>query len=654
MQKILFISLLLSATCFAQKYKVMDWKTETTLNTYLVQQMLGQYDERMMAFEQALSSRSSLLAYAKEVREKFKSLAGILPPRSPLNATVTGKLNGDGYTIEKIVYESFTNHHVTANLYIPVGKKAPLPSVLMFCGHEDVSKATESYQRTAILLAKEGFVVMMIDPISQSERHQLTDPNGKPLTRGGTTEHTLVNETSNIVGTSAIAYELWDNVRGLDYLVTRPEVDTSRIGCLGNSGGAIQAIYFAAFDPRIKVIVPCSYFASRERTLELTGPADGCAQMPGEGKLHLEMADYLIAAAPKPVLILAGRYDFIDYNSVLFAFNDLKRAYDVLGEPGKAQLFVYDDGHGISQPKREAAVAWFKRWFTKDVPTVTEKPFKVWTDKELFATKKGQVNAEYPNEVTVFARNKMLADSLAASRSAFLQQPKETVIQKIKEFLELEDNFEQIDANIHDDIIANGIKYLKVIVRKRNEPPFPMLATPAIEAKKIVLWFHDGGKQAIIDSAGLVNSYLSQGARVIICDVRGTGETADKHELNDPKYYNREYRNAMLALHNGRPLPVQRIIDIMSAVSVVEDPAGKIPIEVHASGPVALAALHAALLDKRIRQVHLYNTITSFKQILENPLEKNWYSYVIPNVLKYYDIPDLVKLIGEDKVRFVK
>lgn len=633
----------------------MDWKSENTLNTYLVQQMLGQYDERMIAFEQALSSRRSLLAYAQTVREKFRMLAGTLPPASPLNATVTGKLRGDGYTIEKIVYESFANHHVTANLYIPTTKKGPFPSVLMFCGHEDVSKATESYQRTAILLAKEGFAVMMIDPISQSERHQLTDANGKPLTRGGTTEHTLVNETANLVGTSAIAYQLWDNVRGLDYFVTRPEVDTSKIGCLGNSGGAIQAIYFAAFDPRIKVIVPCSYFASRERTLELSGPADGCAQMPGEGKMQLEMADYLIAAAPKPVLVMAGRYDFIDYNSVLFAFNDLKHAYDVLGEPGKAQLYVYDDGHGISKPKREAAVSWFKRWFTSEVPTTTEFPFALRTDKELFATKKGQVNAEYPNEVTVFDRNRKLADSLAVSRSAFLQQPKNIVVDKIKELLEIDEDHERLDAENRGVVMLNGQQYSGFIVRRFGQPPFPMLYAPAPEkVTKLVMWFHDGGKQSIVDSAGLVKSYIAQGATVIICDVRGTGETADSPALNDPKYYNREYRNAMLALHNGKPLAIQRVYDIMSAVLMFYDATGKTPLEVHASGPVAIAALHAALIDKRITQLYLYNTITSFNQILENPTGKNWYSYVIPNVLKYYDIPDLVKLIGEDKVRFVK
>lgn len=656
MKKFLVIPLLLLFTvCFAQKqYKVMDWKTENTLNTYLVQQMLAQYDERMLAFEQALSSRAALLAYAKGVREKFRMLAGALPPASPLNATVTGKLRGDGYSIEKIVYESFANHHVTANLYIPANKKVPFPSVIMFCGHEDLSKATESYQRTAILLAKEGFAVMMIDPISQSERHQLTDAIGRPLTRGGTTEHTLVNQTANLVGTSAVAYELWDNVRGLDYLVTRPEVDTTRIGCLGNSGGAMQAIYFAAFDPRVKVIVPCSYFASRERTLELSGAADGCAQLPGEGQMQLEMADYLIAAAPKPVLVLAGRYDFIDYNSVLFAFNDLKRAYDVLGQPGKAQIYVYDDGHGISKPKREAAVSWFKRWFTSEAPTTTEMPFAIRTDKELFATKKGQVNAEYSNEVTVFDRNRLLADSLAAARSAFLRQPPNVVVDSIKALLQLSEDGERLDGESMGVLPANGHTYARMIVRKFGQPPFPMLETGGGPQEKLVLWFHERGKQAIIDSAGLVSAYLAQGARVVICDVRGTGETADNPALNDPKYYNSEYRNAMLALHHGRPLLLQRVSDILSVIPIYYEPKDKTPIEIHATGAVALAALHAALVDKRITQLYLYNTITSYKEILENPAGKNWYSYVIPNVLKFYDIPDLVNLIGPHKVRFIK
>src|SRR5690606_3024372 len=152
---------------------------------------------------------------------------------------------------------------------------------------------------------------LVIDPISQAERHQLTDEDGKPSTRGGTTEHTLVNAASNLVGSGAVAYQLWDNIRGLDYLETRSEVDKNRIGCLGNSGGGTQTTYFIGFDDRIKVAAPCSFISSRERNFELFGANDGCQHVPGEGQAGLELTDFMIMFAPKPLLILAGRYDFI-------------------------------------------------------------------------------------------------------------------------------------------------------------------------------------------------------------------------------------------------------------------------------------------------------------------------------------------------------
>ncbi|HMC98961.1 MAG TPA: acetylxylan esterase, partial [Ferruginibacter sp.] len=339
-------------SAFSQKqYNVLDWKSDVTLNTFLVQQMHKQYDERRISFHKALSSPSALAAYQSEVQKKFRLILGDKPENSPLNSTITGTIQEDGYRIEKLVYESFADHHVTANLYVPNGNKK-FPAALLFCGHEDAGKATESYQRTAILFAKNGFVVLVIDPISQAERYQLVDEKGKPLTRGGTTEHTLLNAQCTLLGTSVPAYELWDNVSGLDYLITRPDVDTSKIGCLGNSGGGMQTIYFAGYDPRVKIFAPCSYLENREHVLETTGPADGCAQIPGEGSEHLEMDDYLIAAAPKPLLILAGRYDFIDFSGTLQAYEKLKKVYSLLKQPGKLKLFSFDDGHGISAPKR--------------------------------------------------------------------------------------------------------------------------------------------------------------------------------------------------------------------------------------------------------------------------------------------------------------
>ena len=654
---LLILFFLFSLNVFSQKqFNVLDWKADVMLNTWLVQQMHQQYDQRRQEIEKAVTSKKATETYIENVRKKTLRVIGDLPRKSALNPIITGTIQRDGYRVEKIIYESFPNHHVTANLYIPNGK-GPFPAALLFCGHEDVSKATESYQKTAILFSKNGFVVFVIDPISQSERYQLTDENGKGLTRGGTTEHTLLNESSNLLGTSCAANELWDNVRGLDYLVTRSEIDTSRIGCLGNSGGGMQTIYFAAYDKRVKVLAPCSYLASRERTLELSGPADGCAQMPNEGKAQLELSDYLIAAAPKPLLILAGRYDFIDYTGTLAAKNDLKKIYASLGQPEKLQLFTYDDGHGISRPKREAAVSWFRKWFCKDPTPIKEGELSVLTDKELFCTTTGQVNTAFQNEMNIAARNLALFDSMQASREIFLQQNKNIVLDKIQELLSIQN----LKNNIHLEevgiIARDNIVFHKLILRKESAIPLPVLVTyPPGKIKKVIVWFNEAGKNKIADSASLINDYLQQQAAVVLADLRGMGETEDRAELNDPKYYNREYRNAMLALHIGRPLIGQRLIDVQTTLEFIEEneQLRNLQVEVNASGIAALPAIYAALLNDKIGHLNLYGLIRSFRNILENPAGKNWYSYVIPAVVKYYDLPDILQILGKARVTIVE
>ncbi|MBU6119284.1 alpha/beta hydrolase family protein [Hymenobacter siberiensis] len=312
---------------------VLDWKAPTTLTTYLLQQLHAQYAPRAAELDRAVQSAASALAYRDSVRARFRRVLGPLPARTPLRAQVTGRLQRSGFQIEKIIYESTPHHHVTANLYVPAGK-GKKPGVLLFCGHEQESKATVLYQKTAILLAQHGFEALVINPISQGERMQLTDVAGKLLARGGTTKHTLLNADATLLGQTTPGEEFWDNARRLDYLFTRPEVDTARLGCLGNSGGATQTAYFMALEPRMKVAALCRYVASGEKNLELTGPADGCVQLLGAGRDRLDIADWPIMFAPKPLLILAGRYDFVDYTQIEAAMAETRRIYRALGKPG--------------------------------------------------------------------------------------------------------------------------------------------------------------------------------------------------------------------------------------------------------------------------------------------------------------------------------
>ena len=120
-----------------------------------------------------MQSAAGAAAYRDSVRVRFRRVLGPLRARTPLRAQVTGKLKRVGFHIEKVIYESTPHHHVTVNLSVPT-EKVKKPGVLLFCGHEQESKATVSYQKTATLLVQHGFVVWVIDPISQGERMQLT------------------------------------------------------------------------------------------------------------------------------------------------------------------------------------------------------------------------------------------------------------------------------------------------------------------------------------------------------------------------------------------------------------------------------------------------------------------------------------------------
>jgi cephalosporin-C deacetylase-like acetyl esterase len=643
LRSILFVCLLLSGFLLhgqSKQYQVLPWKSEATVNTFLLQEVHRQYDLRRAAFQHALSSKQLLQAYRDSCKLRYQKLLGTFPSRTELNAVVKKSTAQDGYTVEQVVFESLPHHHVTSTLYVPSGK-GPFPAVLLLCGHEAEAKATDSYQRTAILFAQHGFVVLVVDPISQGERYQLTGSDGKPLTRGGTTEHTLINAAANLAGTSAVAFELWDNVRALDYLATRKEVDPERIGCVGNSGGGTQVTYLIGFDDRIKIAAPCSYIASRERNLDLIGASDGCQHLPGEGKARLEMSDFLIMFAPKPLLILAGRYDFVEYTGTVMATGDAKQVYDLLHQPDRLKLFTADDGHGISKPKREAAVLWFRKWFYNDNTAVREGGIKTLSVSALQCTQSGQVNVGYRDELNDFQRVAEIVKKSAGKIAPLTA--------RLNDVLDLADR--QVTPEIEDagTIDARGVRWQKFIVREKGTIPLPVLVTsPSDKPKKTILWLHDDGKQKIADSTSLLATYQEQGVTVVLADIAGIGELTDPASFNDAKYVNKEYRNAMIAQHTGSSLPALRIRNVLQLLDLIasNDKLNSVPVEVHATGCAAFAALHAAVLDERIASLVLQRCPSSFQEVVDDPTRKDWYSYVIPGAWLAYDLPELRSALG--------
>jgi len=285
-----------------EQFRALSWKNNLAVHSFLMREVHEQYRQREESLAVACESPEAMMDYVREVRRRYLDILGEMPEKTPLQAQVTGVEHQQGFRMEKIVFQSMPGRYVTASLYLPEGKGKHAVTVSL-CGHGLHGKRPGA---TPVLLARNGIATLVVDPIGQGERWQFINEKGEYATRGATTEHTLLHAGCVAVGTSLAAVQCWDNHRAIDYLVSRADIDADRIGVWGSSGGGTETAYLIGMDERVKAAAICSYFSQRGRTLELQGPSDGCQHIPHEGEAGIELADFALMMAPRPVLILTG------------------------------------------------------------------------------------------------------------------------------------------------------------------------------------------------------------------------------------------------------------------------------------------------------------------------------------------------------------
>lgn len=633
----------------------LSWSLNNAYNTYLMRTVHEQYADREVEITKAFSSREAMIAYRDNCIKKYKNIIGGFPEETSLNPKVAGVANYEGFRVEKIIFESIPKRYVTASFYIPDGK-GPFPAAIEVCGHGIGGKVPAS--QAAILFALNKIAVLVVDPIGQGERIQFVNKNSESLTRGSTTEHTLLNQGANLLGTSLAAYEYWDNQRAIDYLMTRPDVDQTHIGVYGSSGGGTQTSYLVGLDDRVTVASVCSYFTERERVLEVYGASDGCQHVPYEGREHLEIADFVLMMAPKPLLIMSGKFDFVDYWGAERAFAELKSAYSALGSPEKVSMFTVEGGHGMPKPKREALVTWFKKWMTGDATPVVEKEQITIQPADLICTSSGQVITSIPGQVSIPDYHLMLADQYESMRNIFVNGGKSQVRKKVSELLGLDLPDVKIKTEQTGIIKQRTCDLIKFQIIRPGQMPVPCIVVFPENAGKnssVVIYLNEEGKSSFLADENTLLNYVNNNNIVIAADLRGYGETADPLSFNDSKYWNREYRNAMISMHIGKPIMGQRVTDIMSLIDFAEtnDQLKGHKITLIANGSYGPVAVHATFLDDRIDRTEITRSVKSFTEYLKDPLQRDVYTNVLYGVLKYYDLQDLVKLAGNNRIRFL-
>ncbi|MFN7565415.1 MAG: alpha/beta hydrolase family protein, partial [Prosthecobacter sp.] len=318
MRSLLFL-LALSSAMAADELTVLDpaSKPAEAFEGWLVREFNELCDKRSAAFEVMIKSEKAGKAWQQERRAFFLERIGGLPERTPLNPQMTGTLTGKGYRVEKIILETRPAFHLTANLYLP-DTPPPWPAVLVPCGHSHEGKAVGQYQLICMLLARHGMAAMCYDPIGQGERYQMLDlakeravfddaphvkvphPNVRLMC---TTEHTMTGISSALIGANAAQFRIWDGMRVIDYLQSRPDILADKIGCTGNSGGGTETAYLMALDDRILAAAPGCYLTTFKKLIETKGPQDGEQNIAGQIAFGMDEADYCIMRAPKPTLI---------------------------------------------------------------------------------------------------------------------------------------------------------------------------------------------------------------------------------------------------------------------------------------------------------------------------------------------------------------
>ena len=628
---------------------------------YFVGQLRGaeQANHRAKA---ALKTKADAEAYVRLVRQRILECFGPFPEKTPLNPRVTGTVERDTYTIENVIFESRPGFFVTANLYVPKGRKFPLPGVIGACGHSDTGKAIEAYQSFAQGLVRMGYVVLVFDPIGQGERLQYVDGKMKSRLGIGVREHLYAGNQQFLTGDFFGAWRAWDGVRALDYLLTRPEVDPRHVGITGNSGGGTMTTWLCGLDPRWTMAAPSCFVTTFRHNLENELPADTEQCPPRVLALGLDHEDFIAAMAPKPVILLGKERDFFDVRGIEEAFGRLRKLYKLLGQEEDIALFVGPTTHGYSQENREAMYRWFNR-ATGISNAQTEPALVIEKDDVLQCAPDGQVATLKSRTVFSFTREQSQAlgrqrralsgGELADAVRLALKLPQREGTPEFRILRPVSDRkYPLPQATTYAVSTETGVYALVYRLSAERHD-----ARPPQGPARAVLYVSHLSADAELRDEPLVREVLAAEPESVFyaCDVRGIGEsrpdTCGADSFLHP--YGSDYFYAIHSLMLNWPYPGQKTHDILRVVDWLHG-FGHQEIHLVAKGWGAVPATFAALLSENIAQITLKHALTAYADIAESETYQWPLSVFVPGVLRAFDLPDCYRALGGKKLRQVE
>ncbi len=595
---------------------------------------------------EALRTREDAERYIQQVRTAISRLFPLPLEKTPLNACETGRIDLGNIVLHKVIYHSRPGYPVTAHLYLPKTAKK-VPAVLFLCGHSANGKAAELYQICARGLALKGYAVLSVDPVGQGERLQFGDVSG--FQGGSCEEHNILGRQLLLVGENMSAWRAWDAIRGLDYLLSRPEVDGTRIGMTGTSGGGTMTTFVNALEDRVTMAAPSCYITTWLHNLENELPTDLEQMPPGALAAGLDMGDFLIARAPRPLAILGQDNDFFDPRGMIETYEEVRRVYRLLGAEPAVRLVIGTGDHGYSHSNRETMYGFFNEMANHSAPSVEPENIGVSPEPEIWCAPGGQVRNLPDN---CYARDFIAAkaERLIAARKKHSPQELTVIMRRL---LQLDDPFiphyrvlriRRDDSGIYSRFgLETGEEGRLMCVLKLKSPRQDFYHLP--KSGKIILYIPHLDAQEELDHMEFAGDAVVYGL-----DVRGVGECTPTGCDQPPERdffheYQFDYHYASWGLLCGKPYLGGKVKDILCAVKLLAQDGAAIALQARGQG--AVPALIAALLSDQITSLHLMDAPDSWAAMACRPLPGAPLSVMIPQVLAETDLPELREALSE-------
>ncbi len=581
--------------------------------------------------------------YQREIRRAIRRAMAPRPRKTALNAQITGTTETRDHRIENILFHSRPGSLVSANLYLPRDQSARVPAVLGTCGHDAEGKEAKIYQEFCQRLTRAGFAVLIYDPFNQGERDQYWHLADKGPVASCTHAHNMMGKQLELNGEFFGMWRVWDGIRALDYLLARPEIDPTHIGLTGNSGGGTVSTWLWPIEERITMAAPSCFITTFMANLENELPADCEQYPPGVIGAGLEIADFLIARAPDPVLLLGQTYDFFDRRGLDEAYAEIARFYEILGAPAtNHDLFIGPQGHGFSHHNQESMVQFFARQAGLATPSKVRRPQHL-TSTELDATPQG--NTVAAGAIPIYEQIAARADGLALQRKKLVRT---NLIKRLTNLLCLPPRNGVPHYRVLRPNRTNGracARYaveteanIRAILHKRLKTNHPYTLDVEREVELYVPHISSA------DDLGTDARDLCPDQPLYALDVRGLGESrAEKDGFFHP--YGMDYLFHGHALLLGESYLGRRVYDLLRTLDLLTD-SGARKIHLYGRGQGALLALCAGLLHPQTGHITLKNAPLSWIEWTRAPLVFWPAANFLRNALHHFDLPDLYRALG--------